>query len=77
MTPTELWDIYYHALKRWLPTYSDAEIRKCVNELMDLSVKMVWLPLDARKYTEKELEDKYYEFKKEKEDLDSQTKDNK
>lgn len=37
MTPTELWDIYYHAMKRWLPTSNDKSVREAVSRLMDLS----------------------------------------
>ncbi len=39
MTPTELWDIYYHAMKRWMSTARDEEIRKVVDILMDISAK--------------------------------------
>lgn len=37
MTPTELWDIYYHAMKRWIPYATDKEVREYVKKLMDVS----------------------------------------
>ena len=39
MTPTELWNIYYHAIKKWIPKANDKEVRDIVFELMDVSVK--------------------------------------
>ena len=41
MTPTELWDIYYHAVKQWMPKATDNKVRKFVGVLMDLSCKEV------------------------------------
>ncbi len=38
MTPTELWDIYYHAAKKWLPKYTDDEIRNFVKKLMEVTM---------------------------------------
>lgn len=43
MTPTELWDVYYHAMKKWLPGSNDKFIRLCVDELMELSGKFTIL----------------------------------
>lgn len=41
MTPTELWDIYYHAIKKWIPKATDNEVREFVGVLLDLSCKEV------------------------------------
>jgi len=37
MTPTELWNIYYHAMKKWTPYATDNEVREYVKQLMDIS----------------------------------------
>ncbi len=45
MTPTELWDIYYHAMKEWLPNCTDIEVREAVSTLMfaseDFAIKYI------------------------------------
>lgn len=38
MTPTDLWGLYYHAMKKWLPKATDKQVRTAVDELMKLSV---------------------------------------
>ena len=43
MIPTALWDIYYHAMKEWLPTATDKQVRESVEVLMDMSVRFVIL----------------------------------
>ena len=40
MTPTELWDIFYHAMKKWKPKSSDTEIRVYVARLMQVSTEI-------------------------------------
>ncbi len=37
MTPTELWNIYYRAMKKWLPKVTDKEVREVVEQLMEVS----------------------------------------
>lgn len=38
MTPTELWNIFYHAMKLWMPKETtDREVRITVDKLMQLS----------------------------------------
>ena len=39
MTITQLWDIYYHAMKQWIPKASDQQIRVICAELLDFSKK--------------------------------------
>jgi len=39
MTSTELWDIYYHAIKQWIPKATDHEVREFVRVLMIMSCK--------------------------------------
>ena len=41
MTPTELWNIYYHAMKKWIPKATDEEVRDVVQKLMKVSVEEV------------------------------------
>ena len=46
LAPTELWDIYYHAMKKWLPRATDKQVRESVEVLMDMSVRFVILYRD-------------------------------
>ena len=39
MTPTALWDIYYHAIKEWIPHATDKKVRGIVDKLMEVSEK--------------------------------------
>jgi hypothetical protein len=41
MTPTKLWDIYYHAMKEWLPGRTDEQIKEATIRLMDVSGKVL------------------------------------
>ncbi len=52
MTPTELWDIYYHAMKKWLPCATDKQVRESVEVLMDMSVRFVILFQDKDKISQ-------------------------